>query len=201
MGAAWLDAIGAELLLFAAAGLLIGGIDDLLVDLIYLVLRPWQRRTAVIAPAPRTFAIFVPAWDESAVIAAMLRAALRRLDGEFRLFVGVYPNDPETIAEARTVAAEDPRVRVVVGPTAGPTTKADNLNAMWRTLGEERANGWVPDALVLHDAEDLVHRAELHVFAGELARHAVVQLPVVPLVARGSRLVSGHYADEFAETN
>jgi adsorption protein B len=31
--------------------------------------------------------------------------------------------------------------------------------------------------------------------------HATVQLPVLPLVDRGSRLISGHYCDEFAESH
>lgn len=52
-------------------------------------------------------------------------------------------------------------------------------------------------AVVLHDAEDVVHAAELTVFDTLIEGRAVVQLPVLPLVRRGS-LVSGHYADEFA---
>lgn len=201
-GLALLDSATAELMLFAGVGLLIGGLDDLAVDLIYLLLRPWHRRADPPAePPPRRFAIFVAAWDESGVIAAMLRSALARLEGDYRLYLGVYPNDPATRAAAEAVAREDPRLRLVVNPRPGPTTKADNLNAMWRALVADREDGWQADALVLHDAEDVVHREELRVFAGLLDRHAVVQLPVLPLVARGSRLVSGHYADEFAESH
>lgn len=197
------DSVAAELMLFAGVGLLIGGLDDLAVDLLYLLLRPWHRRADPPAETPpaRRFAIFVAAWDESKVIGAMLRSALARLEGDYRLYLGVYPNDPATRAAAEAVAREDPRLRLVVNPRPGPTTKADNLNAMWRALAADRADGWQADALVLHDAEDVVHRDELRVFAGLLDRHAVVQLPVLPLVAPGSRLVSGHYADEFAESH
>ncbi|MBS0285149.1 MAG: glycosyltransferase, partial [Proteobacteria bacterium] len=100
----WIDAATREMTLFAAAGFLIGGIDDLLVDLVWLVRRAWRRGggTATLdeLPAPATqrrFAIFVPAWDESAVIGAMLRTALARLDHPgFRIFVGCYPNDRAT---------------------------------------------------------------------------------------------------------
>ncbi|GAA4750225.1 hypothetical protein GCM10023264_15920 [Sphingomonas daechungensis] len=56
-------------------------------------------------------------------------------------------------------------------------------------------------AVVLHDAEDLVHRYELRVFDGLIGRAAVVQLPVLPLVDRNSRWISGHYCDEFAEAH
>jgi adsorption protein B len=61
----------------------------------------------------------------------------------------------------------------------------------------DEAAGRVTRAVVLHDAEDVVHPAELTVFDALIEGHALVQLPVLPLVRRGS-LVSGHYADEFA---
>ena len=54
---------------------------------------------------------------------------------------------------------------------------------------------------MLHDAEDVVHAGELAIFDRLIDRHWVIQLPVLPLVDRGSRLVSGHYCDEFAESH
>ena len=69
-----------ELVLFAAAGFLIGGIDDLVIDLIWFGRSLW-RRIAVYSRHPRANAgslappahpgrlvIFVAAWQESAVI-------------------------------------------------------------------------------------------------------------------------------------
>lgn len=203
---ALLDAATAELLMFAGVGLLIGGLDDLLVDLLYFALRPWHRRAAPLPPRPLPchFAIFVPAWEEAQVIAPMLRALLARLEGDYRVYLGVYPNDLETLAIGCGVAERDPRVRVVINPRPGPTTKADNLNAMWAALVADRQRGWRPDALVLHDAEDLVHPRELQAFTVAFAQSPVVQLPVLPLVKRDhwwAALVSGHYLDEFAEAH
>jgi adsorption protein B len=54
---------------------------------------------------------------------------------------------------------------------------------------------------VLHDAEDVVHRDELRVFAHQLSDLAMVQLPVEPLPDAGSRWIAGHYLDEFAEAH
>lgn len=198
----WLDAVARELMLFAGVGLLVGGLDDLAVDACYAALRLWRPRRrlmlATLRPAPPTrFAILVPAWDEAAVIGAMLRTALARFDRhDFRLFVGAYANDAATIAAVQAVP--DTRLRLVVTPGSGPTTKADNLNNLWRALA---ADEWRADAVVLHDAEDVVHQDELTVFAALLCERDVVQLPVLPIVARGSPLVSGHYADEFAESH
>jgi len=202
--------VARELTLFAAAGLLIGGLDDLLVDLLYLARRLARRSATPIHShalppplEPGRMIVFIPAWDEAAVIGAMLSAALARFrHPDYRLYVGLYPNDPATIAAAADVAQHDERVRLVIGPRDGPTTKADCLNALWHALARDRvAEDFAVKAIVLHDAEDVVHPDELTVFDTLIEGRAVVQLPVLPLVVPGSRLVSGHYADEFAESH
>ena len=135
------------------------------------------------------------------VIDAMLEALLESFgDEDFRVYVGTYPNDPATVDAVARVAERDMRVRLVIGPGAGPTTKADCLNTLWTALDrEERAEGWIARAIVFHDAEDVVHPDEMRVHRALLGRYDVVQLPVVPLVDPGSRLVAGTYIDEFAE--
>ena len=205
---ALLDAITRETIVFASVGLLVGGIDDLLVDLIFVVRLLLHRGngTRTLADLPSggggTIVVFVPAWDESRVIGGMLRAALARFDhADYRIYVGLYPNDRGTIDAAAAVAERDDRVTLVVGPRDGPTTKADCLNALWRSLARDEAAGLAVRAVVFHDAEDVVHPAELRVFDALIDEHAVVQLPVQPLVKRGARLVSGHYADEFSEAH
>ncbi len=204
-----------ELMLFAAVGLALGGIDDLAIDLIWLwrsghrrltVYRRHARATVTTLPPPvlpGRFAIFVPAWAEAAVIGPMLRAALARIDhGDYRLYVGTYPNDPATRAEVVAVAAADARVVMVCGTRPGPTTKAECLNRLWqRMVADERAEGRPFKAVVLHDAEDVVHPDALTVFDPLVERFDLVQLPVLPLIDRGARLVSGHYADEFVESH
>lgn len=54
---------------------------------------------------------------------------------------------------------------------------------------------------MLHDAEDVVHARELAVFDHLIPKLALVQLPVAPLIDSGSRWISGHYLDEFAEAH
>ena len=201
------DAVLREAMLFAAIGLLIGGLDDLLVDLLFVVRKLWRR-----GEPPRTVAtlrraqagrivVFVPAWDEQAVIGPMLARALARYrHPDYRIHVGLYPNDPGTIAAVGAIAASDARVRPVIGTAPGPTTKAACLNTLWHDLVATGAVDTVR-AIALHDAEDLVHPDELTVFDALVGDHAVVQLPVMPLVKPGSPFVSGHYLDEFAEAH
>ena len=203
----------AELALFAGAGFLLFAVNDLIVDLIYLSRRLWRRLT-VYTRHPRTYAsyyvfnsnlgfiaVLVPAWDESAVIASMLKATLKRLDYDnYRIFVGHYRNDPATAAAIASVA--DPRIEAVEVSADGPTTKADCLNQLYDDLIEyETANGLEAKAVVLHDAEDVVHRFELRIFDGLIDRAAVIQLPVLPLPDKHSRWIAGHYCDEFAEAH
>ena len=201
-----IDSLAREAMLFAAIGFLIGGIDDLLVDVAYgatwLRARLRRERPRALDVAPLPIAIFIPAWDEAAVIGAMLRATLARYDyPDYRLYVGAYPNDPATIAAVSEVALTDPRVRLVVTATAGPTTKADCLNTLWRALLRDEAAGEPFAAVLLHDAEDLVDPQELRVFAAWLGDHEAVQLPVLPLADPRSPLIAGHYLDEFVEAH
>lgn len=188
---------------FAAFGFLLLGAGDVFVDVIWLATRAGRRaeQVAVQARAPGSLAIFVPAWDEAAVIGEMLghaRAAFGNAD--YRLYVGCYPNDPATIAAVR--AAGWDRLRLVVGPAPGPTSKADCLNRLWEAmLADEAAAGMRFKAAVLHDAEDVVHSDEMRLFDALSERYDLVQLPVVPLIDETSRFIGGHYADEFAEAH
>lgn len=183
--------------------ILLNGIDELAVDLLWPA--AWARtKLAGLPAAPEDagrFAILVPAWQEAGVIGAMLKAMLGSLDHpDFRVFVGVYPNDPATAAEVRQ--AEDPRILLVETSQPGPTTKADCLNHLWRAVLAFESGAQQPfTAIVLHDAEDVVHRLELRLFARALPRFAMVQLPVIPIQDRWGSLVSGHYLDEFAITH
>ncbi len=205
--------VAAELALFSGVGFLLFGLNDLAVDAIYFARRSWRSLTVykryrrayasyfVFRKNPGFMAVFVPAWDESAVIAPMLRSALKRLDyDDYRIFVGHYRNDPATTAAIASVA--DERVIPVRVEKDGPTTKADCLNNLYDALvAYEVDSGKAAKAIVLHDAEDVVHRFELRIFDGLIGRAAAIQLPVLPLIDPQSRWISGHYCDEFAEAH
>lgn len=208
LSTAWLEWLvlgaGHELMLFASVGILLFGLDDLLFDALWLATR--HRERSIVPNAPPVegrFAVFVPAWDEANALPAMLRRTLGAWEGEdFRLYVGCYPNDAVTLFAVSPLIARDARLRLVIGNREGPTTKGDNLNRLWAALGEdERAEGMLFSAIVLHDAEDHVHPGELALYRRYLGENAMVQIPVVPLIKRDERWVGGHYGDEFAEAH
>ncbi|MEO7257225.1 MAG: glycosyl transferase family protein [Sphingomicrobium sp.] len=205
--------IAAELALFAGIGFLIFAANDILVDLIYFARRAW-RAAVVYSRFPRAYAsklasggdpgfiaILVPAWDEASVIASMLRATLRRIQHpDYRIFVGYYRNDPATAAAIASVV--DGRIEAVMVDADGPTTKADCLNYLYDALlTHELVTQQPAKAIVLHDAEDVVHPLELALFDQLIERAGVIQLPVLPLIDPSSQWISGHYCDEFAEAH
>jgi adsorption protein B len=205
--------VAAELALFAGLGFLLFAVNDLLVDVIYFTRRIWRSLTVYsryprayasrleASVAPGLIAILVPAWDESVVISSMLRAALRRIDyPKYRIFVGYYRNDPAT--EAAIASVSDPRIEAVRVAEDGPTTKADCLNHLYDALiAFEVSHGESAKAVVLHDAEDVVHPLELQTFDRLIDKAALIQLPVLPLLDPHSRWIGGHYCDEFAEAH
>ncbi|MFL6765938.1 MAG: glycosyltransferase, partial [Sphingomicrobium sp.] len=137
--------VAAELALFAGVGFLLFAVNDLAVDIIYFGRRLWRSAT-IYSRYPRAFAsyylfnkdpgfiaILVPAWDESSVIASMLKATLGRLDYEhYRIFIGFYRNDPATAAALASIS--DLRIEAVEVEADGPTTKADCLNHLYDAL-------------------------------------------------------------------
>lgn len=202
-----------EMLLFSLIGFLVGGLDDFLVDLIWIARTVWRRiwvysrveRVSVATLAapinPGEIAVFVAAWDESDVIKAMLTNLLTQFgSAKFHVFLGCYPNDPKTIEAA--VALHSPQITIVLNPNSGPTTKADCLNCVWQALeSHELSRDMKFKSILLHDAEDVVHPSEPRIFDTLIENFDLVQIPVLPLQDTTSRWIAGHYCDEFAEAH
>ncbi|HQS69909.1 MAG: hypothetical protein B7Y36_16735 [Novosphingobium sp. 28-62-57] len=204
----WLAVAQHELLLFAAIWFAVFAIDEMLVDLVWFRLRLTGnvRTRRLCAPALGELrgmvAVLVPAWQEHGVIGAMVRHSFRSWpQRNLRIYVGCYRNDEATLA-ALIAAGGDHRLRVVLHDRDGPTTKADCLNRLYRAICEdERRCGQRVRAMVLHDAEDMVHPSALALMDDALERADFVQLPVRPEPEVQSRWIGGHYSDEFAEAH
>lgn len=216
MGASWhalielLVLLKHELLAFAAFWFCVGLADEFALDIAWLWLRLTGRTGTVrlpvgygAEPLSGRAAVFIPAFREAPVIGAtishMLQAWPQR---DLTIYVGCYRNDPGTIAAASAASASDPRVRIVIHGANGPTTKADCLNRLYRALcADEDRLGYAFASVILHDAEDMVHRAALQAIDTALVLRDFVQLPVRPELQGRSHWIAGHYADEFAESH
>ena len=204
----WLEIVEHELLLFAAVFFVIGALDELAVDLVWLWLKLTGRTHPLRVPSPADAplagiaAVLVPAWREAEVVAAMLRHCRQSWpQRELRVYAGCYRNDPATLAALVEGAAHDPRIRIVVHAADGPTTKADCLNRLYGALSADERRSGVRARSVVHDAEDMVHPAALELIDATLETADFVQLPVIPVPQPRSRWIAGHYGDEFAEAH
>lgn len=195
----------AAALLFLPAGfyLLLSGLDDLAMDLLWAVRSVLPDRRPPGQPsAPKRIAIWLPLWQEAGVVGRMLEHNLAAIDyGSYEIFAGVYCNDAETRREVETVARRFSRVHLAVVPHDGPTSKADCLNCIYRGMKEwERDNGCRVDVVVVHDAEDLIHPQSLQTIQSYIEQAAMVQVPVLPLPTPWREFTHGLYCDDFAES-
>ena len=212
----WLALMQHELLLFAGVFFLIGALDDLAIDGVWLWLKAsgrvkthtWPRRLLQNRGLHGPAAILIPAWHEAAVIGPTIRHLLESWpQPSLRLYVGCYRNDPATLAAGIAAAQGDPRVRLVIHDRDGPSTKADCLNRLYAALTiDEARSGNRFASVVFHDAEDLVDPAALALLDDAIAGGAdFVQLPVEPLVQRHggwiASQIGSHYCEEFAEAH
>ncbi|MGQ0742160.1 MAG: glycosyl transferase family protein [Alphaproteobacteria bacterium] len=188
----------------------ISSLDDLLIDVAYWFIRLWQiligrpedvSTKKVVAKPEHRIAVIVPAWHEADVIAHMLSntANLSQYQN-FEIFVGVYPNDPQTDRAVASVSQFVSKVHKVVVGRPGPTSKADCLNQVIRhVLRTEKPGASEFDIFLMHDAEDVPHPFGLRTVNWFIEGHGMIQLPVYSVNRDAGDLVAGHYMDEFAE--
>lgn len=200
-----LDIVVAACLVPLALWLLVSGLDDFFISLLFLAgKRPRVRvpDAAGLAAAPhRRIAVFVPLWHEHAVIGRMLEHNISVIGyTNYDFFVGVYPNDSATLSAVSAVRARHPHVHLAVCPHDGPTSKADCLNSIYRAMADwERQQGVRFDLIVTHDAEDLIHPRAFSLIDYFCQEYDMVQIPVLPLPTPLSHWTHGLYCDEFAE--
>lgn len=192
--------------------ILLSSLDDALIDCWYWIREFyrwfWIRAKYEALPVEtlqakpeRMIAIMVPAWQESEVIGAMLETSNKLIQyRQYRIFVGVYQNDPATLREVERAMQDYPNISVAVVPRDGPTSKADCLNVILAEIfSYEKATGAHFHGIAMHDAEDVIHPFELALFNYLLDRMDLIQLPVYSFQRSLTDLVAGTYMDEFAE--
>lgn len=113
----------------------ISGLDDFFIDVVYWVRRikrklsvyrryPRMSYRELYKPDEKPLAIMVPAWNETGVIGNMAELAATTLDYEnYHIFVGTYPNDPDTQRDVDEVCARFPNVHKVVCARLVPPAK------------------------------------------------------------------------------
>ncbi len=203
------------LIIFAALVILLSSLDDFFIDLYYWTRRLWRKVTIYQKHEPfnalelykyeeKPLAIMVPAWKETGVVAEMAALAASTFEYyNYHIFIGTYPNDPETQAEVDQVVAHYHNVHKVITRDPGPTSKSDCLNNVTDAIfAFEKSHNITFEAFILHDAEDVIHPLELKLFNYLLSKgNDLIQVPVIPFERKWYEFTAGHYEDEFAETH
>ncbi|QPN43112.1 phage adsorption protein NrfB [Priestia aryabhattai] len=202
------------LAIILAALMFLLGLDDLFIDLCYWCrklfrhlriydkyARADEKRLFEVPEKP--LAIMVPAWNEVGVVGEMARLAASTIDYEnYQIFVGTYPNDPQTQADVDAVCLHYPNVHKVVCARPGPTSKADCLNNIIDAILRFQDDARIEFAgFILHDAEDVISPMELRLFNYLLPAKDMIQIPVYPYAPEWKGFTAGHYVDEFAENH
>lgn len=204
-------AILSGLTVYAAIAIFISSVDDAFLDLYYWVLTVQRILTRPFRFVPsmkqlneldqKKLAVMVPAWHEADVIGRMLVNTLKTIDyHNYEIFVGVYPNDQETIDEVNRIVRQNEGINIAFVGHNGPTCKADNLN--WMIAGivqREEELGERFEGILMQDSEDVIHPASFKVINAYLDRADMLQLPVLSMPRKWSSLTACHYMDEFAE--
>jgi len=200
--------------IFIAICIAISSFDDLIIDVVYWIRHIWRYFTIfrrhkyleasqLYLPAEKPLAIMIPAWNETGVIGNMAQLAATTLDYEnYHIFVGTYPNDPDTQRDVDEVCAHFPNIHKVVCARPGPTSKADCLNNVLDAIFqfELRANLQF-SGFILHDSEDVISSMELRLFNYLVDKKDLIQVPVYPFERQWTNFTSMSYLDEFAEVH
>ena len=192
------------------------GFDDFIWDIYSLFKRGQYKKSrldfkVLRTPPPKLLAITIGAWNESGVIGAVIEnliASIQYPKSMYHLFVGVYPNDQDTIDIVAEIEKKYPNIHMVINSTPGPTTKAQNINYVIKNIKEyEKQNNWRFASITIHDAEDVIHPYELSVTNYMIDYYDGLQFPVFPLIEMPKfrnffkNITVGTYADEFAENH
>jgi adsorption protein B len=201
----WLDHWVAACLVPLAVWILLSGLDDLFIDLVFFLTGrrqfPWPAESELDQAPQSRIAILVPLWREYRVIGRMLEHNLAIIRYEnYDIFVGAYPNDELTVRAVAKTERRYPRVHLALCPHDGPTSKGDCLNWIYQRMKDHEARHGVHfDVVVTHDAEDLIHQESLRLINWFSRSYDMVQIPVLPLPTGLEEFTHGLYCDEFAE--
>ena len=188
---------------------LIFSFDDLFIDMVALIfgLKPKkisQEELGHMHSMPqKRIAIMIANWHEADIIERMVHGNIGRLDYlNYDFFLGVYPNDIETLAAAKRLESIYSMVKVVVNTKPGPTSKGQMLNEIVHFITAiEMQSKKVYDVFMLQDSEDIIHPLSLKLVNFEMEQVDFLQTPVFSLPTKWTDLTRAVYIDEFTESH
>jgi len=150
----------------------------------------------------KPIAIIIANWKEADVIERMILGNMKRISYKnYHFFIGVYPNDDETLNAAKRVESRFPHnIHIIINTESGPTSKGQMLNQIIQgTFRQESALNQKFEIYLMHDSEDILHPMSLTVINSEISNVDFLQTPIFSFKRNFSDWVGATYVDEFAE--
>jgi adsorption protein B len=183
-------------------------IEDFILDMIVwlkglfpknLTTEMWQEMQSL---PEKPIAIIVANWHEAQVIERMILGNLKGIHYKnYHFFIGVYPNDLETLKAAKRVEDIFPhQVHVIVNPEEGPTSKGQMLNEIVRNIFRWELILKIQfEIFLMQDSEDILHPRSLKLINSECERSDFLQTPVFSFKRGIFEWIGATYVDEFSE--
>lgn len=187
--------------------LMVGGIDDLLMDFMFFFnKRNYKKKLVSVRKYDdineKPIALMIGAWNENKVIKRTVNFILNNIKySNYKIFIGVYPNDMNTISEVYDLMKISDKVILSVNAANGPTTKADNLNNIYSNIKSYEKKYEEFSIISVFDAEDFIHpyTLKLQNYYINKVGYDSVQIPVIPIRSKLSGFIHKTYCDMFAE--
>ena len=192
------------------------GFDDFVWDVLNLI-KVWKQKKNKLeikeldSAPPKLLALMIAAWHEENVLESVIDNIVSSQiypKTMYHIFLGVYPNDTETVDIAKKLEKKYPNVHCIINCKEGPTSKAQNLNYVIKQIKEyEMKNHLYFSSFTIHDSEDVVHPYELKVTNYLINTYPALQFPVFPLIKKPKlsnffkNITTNTYVDEFAENH
>ena len=151
----------------------------------------------------KKLAIMIANWHEAEVLERMVTGNVAHIDYQnYTIFLGVYPNDRETLEAARQAERKLSNVKVIVNTKEGPTSKGQMINEMVSFIADSNKKSDEPyDMVITHDAEDVIHKYALKLINLRAESYDFIQIPVFSQPTPLKELTAGIYIDEFTDSH
>lgn len=195
------------LLLFSVISMSLLALDDFTIDILRFIYKAHPQKLTLalkqtlLTSPQKNIAILVANWKEEDVIEHMVLGNLQNVDYQnFHFFLGVYPNDAATLAVAKRLSEQHPRVHAVINPKPGPTSKGQMLNVVARQIFSSEESLKISfDIFLMHDSEDVIHPLSLPLINTFINNSDFIQIPVYSFDRSLQEIIGNTYSDEFSE--
>lgn len=148
----------------------------------------------------RNIALLIPVWRSGEGLSASVDRLVNSLDySAYHVFLGVYPNDTQSLREAQRLALRHQHVHRVVCSQPGPIPYSDSVTALVEGVAEfANSSGIEFEAAVLGEVDDTLHPLSFRLYNYYSERFDLVEIPRFARSEAWYQLAAGAVRDDLA---